>query len=142
MTTIRNIPASEYPSFLRGISAGFTPRQRELIKSWIAIGRNDETISGAMDPPFDEASFGLDHQVVPENTRNAARGLTRDGWNLGDARGLGDICFINRGGTDWLLLKGKMRLGTVRIPECGETVDEAQARVRHLIAHVTETGAL
>jgi len=139
---IRHIPVSCYSGFLRDVMAGFTPDQQELVRSWIAIGREDDVISRAVDPPFDEGGFGLDYQVDPETTKSAARSLTREGWNIGDARGLGDICFINRGGTEWLLLKGKNRLGTVRIPEWGETVNEARARVRHLIARVAKTGTL
>ncbi|GAA2812955.1 hypothetical protein [Saccharopolyspora taberi] len=74
----------------------------EQIELWLRIGRDNQWIKYADDPPFTAESF---HRC--ETKRELKEKLAHGNWCLGAAFYYKDLCFINQddGGDEWLTIR-------------------------------------
>jgi hypothetical protein len=120
----------EFRQAILNFRAGLTPQQLELIRSWIAIGRENPWISEADDPPFTELSFHLCQDI-----RELAEKLLHGNWCLGQAFALDDLCFINQidGGDEWLTIRGATSFESITMQTFDEAREQAEARLYETI---------
>lgn len=79
-----------------------SPRVTSWIPTWLKIGRANEWIAEAWDPPFNTKSF-----YECKDDAELLDKLSHGNWSLGQAFHLGDLCFIQQidGGDEYLTIK-------------------------------------
>lgn len=109
--------------------------QRELLRSWAEMARDDEFISWAGDPPVSELSIKICKDVDQLIGNLVSTGTHK----LGEAYAFGDLCFINQIEDDdfWLVYRGADELEpliTNPYPVgCKASLRRARLRVRELV---------
>ena len=123
----------EFRQAILAFRAGLTPEQRNLVRGWIKIGRQNPWISQADDPPFNELSFHICGQF-----RELAERLLHGNWCLGQAFALENLCFINQvdGGDEWLTIRGVVPFESITMQSSRETREEAEARLAATIERI------
>lgn len=101
------------------------------IKIWLEIGKQNQWISNASDPPFDENSF-YECKIIDELIDNFRHG----NWCLGQAFYYKDLCFINQvnGGDEWLTIRRDIPFDSI---SCGYIIEhDGEEEFRKLIDRI------
>ncbi len=102
------------------------------LAAWLAIGRDNDFICTAHDPPFSERSF-----TFCETFDELATWLEHGNWSLGSAFVLGELCFINQidgGRGEWLAIRRDIQFESLTY---GWFADSPEGRREKLLRHVT-----
>lgn len=75
---------------------------KALVREWMNLGRKNDWIRTAYDPPFSPESF-----VECYTVEELANRIMETSWSLGTAFFYRDLCFINQvdGGDEWLTIR-------------------------------------
>ena len=139
---IRGMPASVYPAYLKDIPNFLTLRQRELVNTWLAKGREDPHIGAAKNPPFDMGSFCWWDRFNDESAFEICRQILCWSPHPGDAVVIGEICLIRQKGLQWLAFNQERRLGLVTLPPEETTFEEAKGIIGRIVDQIETLGLL
>ncbi len=140
--TIRGMPFSMYPDYLKQIRTFLTPRQRELADAWLGMGRAYSPIRNAQNPPFDLGSFTWWENLEGSSLFDVCRQIHSYSKRPGDAVVVGDICFMYRNDGQWLVFKGMTGLGTLVMPSEDTAFQEVKAEIARIVKQIRMAGAL
>lgn len=128
-STLKGYRPEVYAEF---VAAQAEPKQSRFMSKWLDIGKKNEWICEAYDPPFNTKSF---HQC--KDDAELIDKFKHGNWSLGQAFHIGDLCFIQQvdGGDEWLTIKEDQAFESIsfgRIIERGgrEAAQEIIDRIR------------
>ena len=102
----------------------------ELRETWFKLGRANQWISSADDPPFTRGSF-----VGCFSVEELAEQIGHGNWTIGTAFYYRDLCFINQvdGGDEWLTIRHGIAFESMTLEPSIEN-DSFASLVRRLLA--------
>lgn len=125
----------EFRKAILDFRAALTSQERDLVQTWLEIGRRNVWISQAIDPPFTELSFRICRDL-----RELADRILRGNWSLGTAFTLENICFINKinGGDEWLTIREAVSFESITMQTFHESREEAEERLAATINRIRQ----
>jgi hypothetical protein len=100
-------------------------QKKRLIFDWSKIGKGNQWIRQANDPPFNTQSF-----TEVQSDAELLEKFKHGNWSLGQAFHIGDLCFIQQqnGGDEWLTIKGNTAFESISFGHIIESKGEQAAQ--------------